>query len=897
MSHQSRTVVFSAAFIIAWAPVQRLAADTGLDNPVTILTQLLIKSPETAGKGPPSLEDSRSPLPEGTAGQAMAERFAEYVEKGGGGRFIAQAVRDQPEAMAGIMAEPGAWVKSRVAHNQAAAVAELYFVMGAGTLSPDWAAEKPELVKSLTARGTVRGPLFDAAMEPWTAQQAKADGAPWVSRFLDYAAGQAHSLLLDSRVKKEIAGSIIKPEETPVAPGSAGQGGEAMKGSAKGFAFESLYVGGAKVERHVFKEGDPVSRAVSIKIYTVKEGGRLVNKIGIFDITNKGDIFGRKFDILTKPGVDTFVLDDRVPGMPKYALKFVPQAGGDTKVCFGREGNDEQVKTSLSELFGVRARQALDEGGSLEIGGKSFQVLGQGGAKGSLLFFPGDLRERMADGADLTPELAAEVNQRSSDGRNVLLPGKRDLGCVDAKPYHVEFNKELGIWEVKEGGGDPDQTQGRRPGQTSGDTPGEDQADSDLSAESAPFEKALVASGEFERNDRVRKSLRRDLRDKVRVYSWCKRENGEPVPRPFAARHVWFFPAEQYAPRNLRVPVPGLDADEREDQAGKPDEIRGIVHYIAASRASRTMYFDLDKPRKVEVVNGEPQNHPFAQAGYAAEGSLSIADELLLSDAMERAGYDAPARKAAARNLARLIRDKGRDPEFSITASAADANRRVKARLVGGDFYFWPEIEPLGSGGVRRDKPGPGRAFDLSVDPGGDEGFPAEPQVRAEGGVTDALVAVKQAADGSAALFANDRDEALATRWYLMYKFFADDGQGGGQGPAVAGGQPFSFPGRGGRHILRSSFVLVFAKNRKEGPPFPGPVKIGGLKAKAFPQNGEFRYLAGSDNNIGLWYAVKNKQIASSQQAVDMPANCLGPVIWWGMEFAQAKKACAQNRL
>jgi hypothetical protein len=858
---------------------------TGLSDSVNIITEKLNKFPDQVGA-------------------SIGERLADYIINGNEQGFIAKSLRDKPDVMERIKKLPGAWVAEKVKQKKAGEAAQVYFVLGAGNESLDWLADKPALQKALADKDAQRTKLFLEAMKPWiktppdergVGQCAQADVVVWVREFLgtnekdaSYAKSAvpvADAVLKNPMVQKElgeIAKHIQDRVEGPVVPGGTGSpGGGLLGGSAKGFDFNSLFLRGGIVEKFVYQTGDGVSRSISMKLYTVKEGGQLVNKVGIFDVTNPADTFGQKFP-LSATNETTFALDDRVSGKPKYTLKFETK-DSDTVITFGREGNPAQMSTTLSELYAKRAEQAVAEGNVTQVGGKSYYVLGQGGAKGSLLFFSSDIKDQLKSGGTITPELAAEVNQRAPDGRNMNIPYKagRDLGSVDGKPYHLEFNRTDGYWEVKEGAGDPDTpppsastststTAGSQP-TGPGTTPG-------APTDAAAIEDYLQKQG-FQPNAAVREGLRADLQDKVRVWSWAKAED-----RPFQSRHAWIFPAELYAPRNLPVPVPsttdrnGQVIDVEAPQTA--DEIRGIVHFIATSRPKTTLYFDLDKPKVVEINDGKPQNHPYEQGGSVVAGTINeISDGVLLKDIIERSKFPLAGKKIedVQANFAEAMKKREGDETYKIGGSAMTGALSVtfgKNRLFG---QFWPTLaETFGGAGGHGTNPGPGHAFDFGG-LGPDDGKPLKdtidvPADAQTGNPAETVTKAVKAEDESAMLYVNKE----GTRWFLVYKFYVET-------------EP--------KQVLRSNAGWAFAKGQKEKPSFPSvAVMVKGIKAPVKPSNGEFRYVG--DDKKGMWYAVKSKTIsAGAQNATDLADNCLGPVIWWGMDDAAALSACKKDKL
>jgi hypothetical protein len=88
------------------------------------------------------------------------------------------------------------------------------------------------------------------------------------------------------------------------------------------------------------------------------------------------------------------------------------------------------------------------------IDGEQYYVIGQGGGKGSLLFFPKEFLDR-DPGGDAHPVLMGDVSQVLSDGSTAPIYGHPSLGNIYGKRYHLELGNE-GLWRVIPGPGDSD---------------------------------------------------------------------------------------------------------------------------------------------------------------------------------------------------------------------------------------------------------------------------------------------------------------------------------------------------------------------------------------------------------------------------------------------------------
>lgn len=219
------------------------------------------------------------------------------------------------------------------------------------------------------------------------------------------------------------------------------------------YGWEDLFRYGAVVQDMRF-DASGNERTISLKIVTRKESGFLRTYFQIADITSRNDTFLQKFSIDWR-GTNTFYLDDRTyPNKELMTLTVTSYGDGDANITI-RPANhaSASIKTSLTALLRELASQAVYAGDKINIGGRDFYVLGQGGAKGSLLFFPPEIKDQIESGTarDLMPALVAIVNYRGSDGSNQSYTNT-DLGEVNGTHYHLEFTGSY--WEAKVGRGE-----------------------------------------------------------------------------------------------------------------------------------------------------------------------------------------------------------------------------------------------------------------------------------------------------------------------------------------------------------------------------------------------------------------------------------------------------------
>lgn len=857
---------------------------------------------------------------------SLSERLFKFLTEDDK-RYITDQVRAKPDVMKTLRGDTDAWVAQQIKDGKAGDLSVLYIVMGSGPKAPQWAVQEPARDKDLAdlLQKGARLEKLKTAMERagWTKKplggsqgQITAGKRDEVIAFFSDGATKdaktggatywAKVVLGEKRTDSDLKSSIVTNEDKTTVPGSTAGGGQVIPGTVKAFDVAALYERGGATGL-VYAPGDPVSRKISVKLYTTREAdGSLVTKVGVFDITNAkgGEIFGQRFDIPNGPGEFTFPLDDRKPGFPKYTLKFSPGESG-MNVTFAREGGEGgKIETSVAGLYNARARQAVDEGVSVTVGGQKYLALGQGSGKAGLVFFPGDTGSRLNDGELVDAQLYSNTAGKTA-GRDVNLPGKRHLGKVDGKDYHLVFNDTLKYWEVKEGKGDDLEAPKPAPTTAGGNTPqtggnttqpgGQTNPDGtpvvtpDAGAEA---EAALLKDGEWEINTEVSKGLADQYKSKVRVYSWTNRNNKEPgkqIGRPISERH-WVFDAN--LPKG-RAYLPFFNPT-KDDMLRKTGEVRGIGKYLAVTTDQFTGYLDVSKLNQdpktqhylydinTKCMVWEPENKDGGR-------SFCVKDLVLLEDALIRVGAPPEMRKAILDN-ARTLK-LAEEANLMTIESKWDKEAKPKptwgpvvAIVTGkGGATLWPKLVPYGQvaeadGDTKNPTGGQTNAFNTVAGP--DAEFPTEPQTVDNQGNKGTAYFVKKSADGLVALYGDDKEPAKAKNWYVMAKI------------KLAGDK-----------VARTGFVQVIVEADK----FPGVDKLG-MKGAVLPKHpdaegqrdvistGGLRKLTKGD--AGVIYAVENKNVTTPDTGTtaNKYINCMGPVLWWGLDEAKAKKVCDDNK-
>ncbi len=253
------------------------------------------------------------------------------------------------------------------------------------------------------------------------------DIAGWVSGFIGAAAANAHyfyRVKVGKASKNKTLKSIQKGSEAPSAFGT-GAGKNPGGGVSRSFGVEQLYQDGAVTAWVVTNPQTGAGRWISVKYFSKREDGTstIIQQVGIFDYTeNPSQIYGRRYPV---GDMDADNLD-LVPNRAKFHVTI---KNGEVTV-FAAGSSQPAIKTNIQALQQLRLAQVNKEGYEEKIGNQTFKVIGQGGARGALLFFKEDAKGQVSD-AD--PVAMADVNKMTDAGVQDLSakPYKTGLGDFD----------------------------------------------------------------------------------------------------------------------------------------------------------------------------------------------------------------------------------------------------------------------------------------------------------------------------------------------------------------------------------------------------------------------------------------------------------------------------------
>ncbi len=375
--------------------------------------------------------------PSSSAARAFAGRLAVFLSRRPELRI--------PPAQGLVLAKR--WLKSQATlRARYGKAAELYLVIGDRVAALGWtdAALRKRLsqARSLPSyaefqKRLARDKFLMRKANPSRRSSSKPDSSQeyQVFGFLNQSAEIAHRVLWESRKKPRLAklaapsfGGAAGAAAAAVAVGGGRRGHLPKDAPAQpanapvepphptfvasaGFDTKSLYEDGALIVHVPGGKGQGLQE-LSIKVYSRQDmtTGQMVDEIGVFNITDHSHIFGQRFPVLPPTNGKIYLADLSSSPNPNKAPSVPLTIGSDGGISLG-----SAATTSLSDLLARRRAQVAQSGLVAAVGGQNFRVIGQGGAKGSLLYFACDKDGKLL-GNGQHPDAMAAVNQIGQDG-------------------------------------------------------------------------------------------------------------------------------------------------------------------------------------------------------------------------------------------------------------------------------------------------------------------------------------------------------------------------------------------------------------------------------------------------------------------------------------------------
>ena len=810
----------------------------------------------------------------------VGARLAKFIlNREKGRQYLTDGLLDDKKLIVSAVAQAKKWPDAN--KGDPAKVAALYYVLGMDADKlPAWAPAgyeeefKPNAEWSKRLADYLSVAKWDAARK--VAQSVAADGT---TALLDDAAKWAQKILDDTRTKGEVHDSIVSNATTAPIPPTTKSPRNPLDTTGSGFGFDDLYVKGAVV-RNVFAPGDDGYRTLSMKVYTSKDDNdNYINKIGIVDIT-KPDITSpspTQFIDASKPGDTDVVMHD---GGRHYTVTVAADGSVTMKRAGTKDGEGGSISTSKDELSSRRDDQIMS-GGIVSIGqpGQPYYVLGQGGQKGSFLFFPQSVMDAMKAQRDAGghpnlnahPDLMGDVVQASFDGAQQI-KGKPDLGTLpNGDPYHLEFDLATRMWKVVKGQGDvkPVKPDPATPANPANSANAANQANPANSATPPKTLEKAIAAAKAPNDDQTK--------------VWAEDAGNDGFDDATRARIRIMSNSRSDGMTYFKVlfdPSLGVKNAQNESafefQAMNKDvpllRVRGLKQYVALEYGTGTQYYGLQDFANYVQHTIDP-SLSYSQAGSYAVSNGQMQD-VASADIVEDV-------------LTHYLKAKPGDAMIKTIRDRITQYANGKGFVVNGDLKnalymgvgeqgrtIWPNDIASGDKNTNEKMTGlrgPGTAVDVT---GGQPG-----KFQKQMGLGSGRVSTLVKAENNAAMYAATEEENVGGKvseqkvWSFMFEY------------------------KKNKLPSRSTALAVFGSGKNRYM-LPSNIHMQGLPGLNLPDSTQLMMEYGSNQENGAIAAYRfvMPDAQGGQNARNKPGNCAGPVLWWGsVTKEQAQAACESD--
>ena len=659
------------------------------------------------------------------------------------------------------------------------------------------------------------------------------------------------------KTQENIARNDTTAPQVPLGPSTRSP----FDGRGSAFDAKALYEDGAFV-KDVVGPKDPGYRKLSVKIYTTTDDkGAKQNWVGIVDITpdDPQTPYGPKLFPMDFSGQETFELR---PGGRKYSMS-LSEKDGQHDIVIKRPDSKEAgagvISVSMEELAKYRLNQIADPTrGSIDIGGKQYYALGQGGTKGDILFFDKEEIDHRNDldanghkknllGPDFEPKAMATVSEvaRGATRRVEGEPGPELLGKIGNKPYepfHLEFDDTLKMWKVTKGPGTQPPAPPKEPAK-----PGK-----------PPVGGAPSEGGAADPDPDEEKSLAEVV---ARLKTLGFKEPDPDGNEGFSdkmkkAVHILVSP-------NGKTPycfilAPGQIVGNQACFPGKTKEgdvlvgIHGFGDYGAVEYKTSTTYFPLDA-----IIQKEGATH----AGIRGQGGMREVNNIELALALLETHEKFSKEDLGTIGKRLKKRAKG---SYQISFSKADKTVVIRNDKDKVSYQVWPdEREGEGDNAGMEGRKGPGTVVNLSFSE--DAAFKAEMPFDA----TREMVMQKVSADGGTALYLLDDKAVGEKKWFVMVRATLEKD----------------------KTPSRSPHFQVFGTG-KDWNALPDGYSIKGYATAEVPRSAKMALITVKDKRRGALCLYRTVIPAPGTPPKEAKENSVGPLVWWGADEAAAAKAC-----
>lgn len=801
----------------------------------------------------------------------VGARLVKFIlNRGQERQYLTDGLLDDKVNIAGATKVAQDWPGVNQKKGNSGKVAALYYVLGMDAdKAPAWAPAgyedefKPNAVWSGRLAAALHGDKWDS-----TKRVAQSGAVNDTTALLDSAANWAQKILDDARTKGEIHSSVAANATTGVNPPTTAKTPGSLESAGGAFSFDDLYKKGARWG-NVYAPGDDGYRTLSMKVYTTKDAnGFPISQIGVVDITAND---------ITSPSAPKFI-DVSRPGDSDIQIHsggrhYTVTVGTDGTVTLKRAGAPDGegcITTSISDLSQQRNDQ-IKSCGQVMIGGNAFYALGQGGGKGSYLFFSKAQMDGMTNG-NAHPELMGDIAVVTGDGSTVPAPYTKgiDIGKLgDGTAWHMEYDVATRSWRVVSGPGDSkdDKSNPANPANPASPT---DPANPTQPAPPAP---ATAPKTLQEAIDQAKA----DKSDKTQV--WAEDDGNSGFDDASLALIRIMSNQRSDGMTHFKVlfdPSLGVSNNSFEFQAINNGirllHIRGVKNYVALEYGVGTQYYDLQNFANY-VQHTNDSSLAYAQAGSydVSKGQMS---DVTSADIVEDV-------------LTHYLKVKSDDAMLATVRSRITDHAKGRGFVISGNtttLYMgvgeegrtiWPKDIASGDTGTN-DKMtglrGPGTAVDVT---GGETGdFKKEMDIGS--GRTATLVKTED----HAAVYASEEDENVGGKtstvkvWSVMLEYKNDNGL-----------------------ASRSKALPVFGTG-KDRYQLPANLHMQGLPDVKLPSSTQLGMLYGSNQENGaiVAYRFTAPDAQGGSNVRDKKGNCGGPVLWWGnVTKEKAQAACESD--
>jgi hypothetical protein len=768
------------------------------------------------------------------------------------------------------------WVSGAPLH-----AANLYFVLASSETVPSWIANDATASKLFVSGDrdlkACLAARLSAAPQSQVGKIQESGLAKSVENFLIAAGTAAEQVLIDCGQKKKVEASIATNDQggpaAPMAPGFSPSGGPGAPGDPlagnQTYGFNDLYVNGAFVGN--VSNGKDGYRTLSAKKYSNVVNGAIVEQMGITDITNPGNSYEATYVNLPLQGKTTVTIYGSKPDGSFITRSYdLVEINGQITISRPgtKDGQGQSMTFGAADLNAARAKQAGQQGTTM-INGKPYFVLGQGGAKGTFLFFDAS-KNPPADAPDYVSDGITIKDQSGNWGRAQGKPNLNAAHPDPANPWHLEWQN--GHWTVVAGQGDvpaapPSTSSGTVSGASSGTLSAASNPNAGPSA-SAPC--GNVSCHPF-------------------TDAYTKRDAAADLTGTFQSQVRIFVSDSNKTDFFLIFPQSMLSGTNIPELSASNPALKGLVgvrgfkdslvletqnggNLTVQYQSIQGLLDVFNKKSKSNSING---SYDSGNDTISHVTDLDVATDIIanyvpaVKDAKGKTASKDSA-VAAIKKCAAPFTSGG----YKVGGTLTIANAPLEIFADGNkNQYLWPTCAQDKSGAAPQpgDASLTGQGAVVDVPTGAvttaTTGLPASGQT-----FNDGVLDQKAASGSSIGLYQSETSKS----WYVFIQVALDDNTVGRYGPIKLDGVIGQWMTKGGVSLQGLDHA---------SPPLNknAPAVIG---------------FVGGDATRGVYAAYRFGQTAQDGSNVrSKPGNCAGPVIWFGMTQAQAQAACVAGKL